>query len=599
MTDRVGASLGAYHLIRLLGRSAFAEVYLGEALSSRTPVAVKVLSLSYTRDEMERVRWAVHTFGRLSHPALLRVRDFGVVDDRPFLVMDYVPQGSLRMRYPRGTMLSLLKHLVPAVQFAHEHSLLHGNLKPENILVGPTHTLLLSDFGLVVGASARRPRLEMLGTPAVVYLAPEQLQDQAQFASDQYALGIMAYEWLSGDVPFHGSVEELVKQQLTVPPPPLRALVPTISSYVEQVVHRALARDPASRFASVQAFAHELEQACQTTQAAPVHLLSPDTRSQLPLIPTVSLSPPSPTRSTPGTRICTYRRHTHYVADVAWSPDGTRLVSASRDKTVQVWDAATARLLFSYLDHVERVNGVTWSPDGTSIASAAGDGTVHVWTADGGRLQFVYRSRVPLVQVVKWSPHGKRLASSGSQQLEIWNAFKGDLLLTILSHAYGINALAWSPNGKAIATGSNDHAVHIWHAIRGDRLLRYSEHGDDVLAVAWSPDGTTLASGGRDHTVHVWEAASGKTRGVYLGHKSSEQEVRTIAWSPNGTFIASGSSEGTVHVWDATTGDTVCIYRGHVTERAFNRINAVAWSPDGSRIASASDDETVQVWWAS
>ena len=200
---------------------------MGEAPSSKTLVAIKVLMGSHTQGELEYIHAAVQTMVRLSHPGLLRIRDGGVVESHPFLVMDYAPYGSLRSRSPRGTildpltLLAMLKPLVSAVQFVHEHSLVHGNLKPENVLLGPMHALLLSDFGFVVNAASRRLTPSQEGMAALVYLAPEQLHGQTQFASDQYALGIMVYEWLSGDVPFHGSFEDLVQQQRTAAPPPL------------------------------------------------------------------------------------------------------------------------------------------------------------------------------------------------------------------------------------------------------------------------------------------------------------------------------------------------------------------------------------------
>src|SRR5205807_1491142 len=144
----------------------------------------------------------------------------------------------------------------------------HRDIKPENLLVGHHHEVLLSDFGLAVLAHSARsqPVQETAGTMA--YMAPEQIQGHPSPASDQYALGIVVYEWLCGDRPFHGSFTEIYSQQLFVPPPPLREKVPELPSDVEEVVRVALSKDPERRFASVQAFATALEQACQR---APSH----------------------------------------------------------------------------------------------------------------------------------------------------------------------------------------------------------------------------------------------------------------------------------------------------------------------------------------
>src|SRR5207244_9682718 len=126
-------------------------------------------------------------------------------------------------------------------------------------LLGQRNEILLSDFGIALVAQSSRYQSiqEMAGTMA--YMAPEQIQGKPRPASDQYALGVVAYEWLSGDRPFHGSLTELVGQHLSVPPPPLREKVPTLSPDVEQVVLKALEKDPHKRFESVQAFARALE----------------------------------------------------------------------------------------------------------------------------------------------------------------------------------------------------------------------------------------------------------------------------------------------------------------------------------------------------
>jgi hypothetical protein len=147
-----------------------------------------------------------------------------------------------------------------ALQYAHERKVIHRDVKPENMLVGQNGDILLSDFGIaVVAQSSRYSGQEVGGTAA--YMAPEQLQGRASPASDQYALAVTAYAWLTGEQPFKGSFAEICSQHLLTPPTPLRQKVPSLPAAVEQVVLIALNKDPQRRFSSVQAFANALAQA--------------------------------------------------------------------------------------------------------------------------------------------------------------------------------------------------------------------------------------------------------------------------------------------------------------------------------------------------
>jgi serine/threonine protein kinase len=161
-------------------------------------------------------------------------------------------------------IVSSVKQVAAALQYAHERKLIHRDVKPENMLIGRQEELVLSDFGLAAFShgSGSLSTKEAIGTLA--YMAPEQIEGHPREASDQYALGCVVYEWLCGSRPFEGSPTEVMVQQLSMPPPPLRERVPRLSSEIEQVVRQALAKDPKQRFASVQAFALALEEACRT-----------------------------------------------------------------------------------------------------------------------------------------------------------------------------------------------------------------------------------------------------------------------------------------------------------------------------------------------
>jgi len=270
MTDRVGQQLGNYRLLNLIGRGNFAEVYLGEHLHLNTQAAIKVLRTHFTSEDEERFYKEARTIASLTHPHIVRVLDFAVEDGFPFLIMEYAPNGTLRQRHPKGTsvpleiVVSYIKQVADALQYIHTQKLIHRDVKPESMLLGHSNEVLLAEFGTAIiaqstrSAQARQPQ-EVV--ESVIYMAPEQLMGKPRPASDQYALAVVAYEWLSGDPPFTGSVQQIASQQLSVPPPSLSAKVPSISSAVEHVVFRTLAKDPQQRFANVQDFALALKEA--------------------------------------------------------------------------------------------------------------------------------------------------------------------------------------------------------------------------------------------------------------------------------------------------------------------------------------------------
>lgn len=273
MTDRIGQRLGNYTIVQLIGRGGFADVYLAEHIYLKTQMAVKVLQtrLSAAEDTQSFLREA-QLIARLSHPHIVRVLDFGLDGEIPFLVMDYAPNGTLRQHHPRGKPLPLalivsyVRQLADALQYAHDEKVIHRDLKPENMLFGKRREVLLSDFGVALAAQSSRYQgtQDVAGTAG--YMSPEQIQGKARSASDQYSLGIVVYEWVSGDRPFHGSFTEICTQHLFAPPPPLHEKVPEISPQVEQVITVALAKDAKQRFASIQAFARALEQASQAAE---------------------------------------------------------------------------------------------------------------------------------------------------------------------------------------------------------------------------------------------------------------------------------------------------------------------------------------------
>ena len=292
MHNLVGQRLGNYRVLHLLGQGGKGVVYLGEHVSLGSHAALKVLHAHLTELDAEAFVREAQTLARLSHPHIVRVLDFAVQEGTPFLVMEYAPGGSLRHVHPQGTRLPLetvvsyINQVTAALQYAHDQRLMHRDIKPGNMLLNARSEVLLGDFGLAMlapstfSASTQEMDSSLAGTPP--YLAPEQVQGNPRPASDQYALGVVVYEWLCGSLPFNGSPIEIAMQHLAALPPSLRRLRPDLSTAVEDVVLQALAKEPQLRFASVSDFAAALEHAWQATslRSTSVRLALPSNESR-------------------------------------------------------------------------------------------------------------------------------------------------------------------------------------------------------------------------------------------------------------------------------------------------------------------------------
>ncbi len=267
MFDWLGQQFGSYVLVDFLGQGGFADVYLGEHVYYGTQAAIKV-PRSWSQDKRERFVKEVRTLAGLHHPHIVQVLEYAVEGDIPFLAMNYARRGSLRQIYRKGmlfsleTIVSYVMQIADGLQYIHDRRLVHCDVKSGNILLGPHSTVWLSDFGIAVNI----PRLSLLGKShggagTVDYISPEQLQGFPCPASDQYALGVVVYELLTGDTPFHGNDREIAEQHLHAAPPRLHSRFLEITPAVEHVVRQALAKDPQVRFDSVWDFAVALEQA--------------------------------------------------------------------------------------------------------------------------------------------------------------------------------------------------------------------------------------------------------------------------------------------------------------------------------------------------
>ena len=265
-----GETIGAYRVLERIGRGGMATVYRAYHPALDRYVAIKVLPDFFADDPVhsERFQQEARSVARLKHPNILEVYDFGNEEGVAYLVLELVEGGTLAERLGKPVELrdaiALLQQLAGALDHAHQHGILHRDIKPSNILMRADGTVVLADFGLAKMAGSMHRMTGsgiVMGTPE--YMSPEQAADEPLSpASDVYSLAIVAYEMLTGRVPFQGDTPAAtLLSHVTKNMPPVRELRGELSTHVEQVLRRGMAKRPEERFPTASALVAALKPA--------------------------------------------------------------------------------------------------------------------------------------------------------------------------------------------------------------------------------------------------------------------------------------------------------------------------------------------------
>jgi serine/threonine-protein kinase len=310
---------GRYRILRRLGSGGMANVYLAEDTELGRRVAIKILNDRYANDELfvERFRREAKSAAGLSHPNIVSIYDRGEAEGTYYIAMEVIEGRSLKElireagRLRPAQAIAYTRQILSAVRFAHRNGVIHRDLKPHNILIGAEERLKVTDFGIArAGASQMTEAGSIMGTAQ--YLSPEQARGApVTAASDVYSVGIVLYEMLTGDVPFRGDTPvEIAMKHLNEPPHPPSAVAPGIPADLDRIVLRALAKDPAERYASAEEIDSDLARieaglpiARETTDAATAILSRPAVSStaatQIRPPETTPVQPPRPPRRPP------------------------------------------------------------------------------------------------------------------------------------------------------------------------------------------------------------------------------------------------------------------------------------------------------------
>jgi WD40 repeat protein len=314
---------------------------------------------------------------------------------------------------------------------------------------------------------------------------------------------------------------------------------------------------------------------------------------------------------------------------VAFSPDGTKIISGSSDHTIRLWDAVTGVLLRVFSGHTGRIYSVAASPSGSMIVSGSDDNTIRIWDMATGALLRIFKDDFGKVLSIM-CPAENAWVAVGTKYNDIvlsrWDSDMSDgvFLRTLHGHTIDVWCLSISANGELAVSGSLDRTVRVWHVESGALRATFEGHEDTISAVAFSPDGRRIISGSYDYTMRIWDM---ETSSLLLMRKL-DHPVWSVIHLPLTNEAASGCND-TIYIWNATTSDPLrtlqshdaaclslaisqdgmCIASAGYTDKIliwqvegnsseperFWRIDLVKFSPNGSRIVSATDS-TLRIW---
>ncbi len=544
--DEIGR-LGPYRILGVLGSGGMGVVFRAEDPRLGRIVALKVLSprLAGRDTGRQRLLREAQAAAKLRHPGIVPLHEVGQQAEVTYLVYDLVPGPNLAALLTKtqpapDQAAQWVAPIADALDYAHQMGIIHRDVKPANILLDAGNQPLLSDFGLAYCKDAG-PTLtqegDLLGTPA--YMSPEQARGASKGAdgrTDVYSLGVVLYEVLAGTLPFHGQSASVLHKVIHEEPRPPRSHRPGIAADLETICLKAMAKEPASRYATAGDFAADLRR----------HLQHEPIRAR---------------RIGPVGRLRRWRRRNPALA-------ATLVVAVL---LIALVAGLSFRRVVAERNRAERLAASLALDQGTNLCEKDEIAQGLLW----------------MVKALELTPaedddlRGAILANIGAWQQQLVRP------RAVLSFPAKTKLLATSKQGSLVALVSK-HTAYVVDLAAGRTLGSPAVCGETITAAAFSPDRQVLATGDAKGTVGFWEAGTGQPRGEPIRH---DGVVRTVAFEPHGQWLLVGGDKR-VQRYDLPTGKAVG------AAFADGDIGWSALSPDGKTvlIALASQHAVIRRW---
>jgi WD40 repeat protein len=636
--------VNGYEILSWLGEGGMGLVYKARQISLRRTVALKVIrrNLLTKPKAINRFLREAQAAAALLHSHIVIIYDAGRTQDTYYYSMEYVDGVDLARLMKKGLELPVaqvcdyLRQAALGLQHAFERGLVHRDIKPGNLIISPPPletgstpagelpfrgaVLKILDMGLArldrltdpADPQVFKPDNEVvMGTPD--YIAPEQWLDphHVDIRADLYSLGCTGYHLLAGKPPFAGTDWKIKRQRhLADHAASIEQLRSDVPSEVGAIIGRLMEKDSEDRFQTPSELAVALEPWCsqdEKRKSREIHLSeavpTESSRSSLEIRLDSFVQPikrRSAERMKPGAGSLLGRLEGHkdWVWAVAFSHDGRRALSGSKDATVRLWDMESLAALACLQGHEAEVVTVAFSADGKRALSGSLDKTVRLWDLESEHEMRSFRGHTDSVVSVAFSEDGNSaLSASRDGTIRICDLASGGESRRIMSQME-IVGLAFSADGMT-ALGNcirsptrllpvPKNTVRLWALESGRELRRFEGHADLIWSVALSPNGRRALSGSEDHAVRLWDVGRGRELLRLRGHTGW---AWSVAFSPDGRRALSGSDDKTLRLWNLEKGTEICSLEGHM-----DWVVCVAFAPDGRTALSGSNDQTLRLW---